>query len=134
LDQPERSDFAFGALVNRSPLIVAISTEGAAPVLGQAIRAKIQALLPIGLKAWAQAAADWRQSVRIRELSVALRRAFWDRFAERAMARPEHAPDAAEAAELFSALQRLPNEPVVAGRVTLVGAGPGDPELLTLKA
>lgn len=134
IDKPERSDVSFGALVNRSPLIVAISTDGAAPVLGQAIRTKIEALLPIGLKAWAQTAADWRPSLRVRELPVALRRAFWDRFVERAMAQPERAPDAADEAELFSALQRLQSEPVGAGRVTLVGAGPGDPELLTLKA
>lgn len=54
VDQPEFCDFAFGSLVNRSPLVVAISTDGAAPVFGQAIRAKIEALLPAGLKAWAR--------------------------------------------------------------------------------
>jgi uroporphyrin-III C-methyltransferase/precorrin-2 dehydrogenase/sirohydrochlorin ferrochelatase len=134
VDKPEHCDFAFGALVNRSPLIVAISTDGAAPVFGQAIRAKIEALLPAGLKAWAQAATDWRPGVQIRELPFALRRAFWERFADRAMAQPERPPGPEDEAELFAALQRLESAHDGTGRVTLVGAGPGDPELLTLKA
>ena len=83
VDKPEFCDFAFGSLVNRSPLVVAISTDGAAPVLGQAIRAKIEALLPAGLKAWAQAAHDWRPMVKARELAFPLRRDFWDGIAAR---------------------------------------------------
>jgi len=134
VDKPEHCDFAFGSLVNRSPLIVAISTDGAAPVFGQAIRAKIEALLPAGLKAWAQAATDWRPGVQVRELPFALRRAFWERFAERAMAQPERPPGPEDEAELFATLQRLESSHDGSGRVTLVGAGPGDPELLTLKA
>lgn len=134
IDRPEHSDVSFGALVDRSPLIVAISAGEAAPGFEQALRTKIEALLPIGLKAWAQAAAEWRHSVRIRALPVALRRAFWNRVSERAMARPERAPDATDEAELTAALQQLQAEPAGTGRVSLVGAGPGDPELLTLKA
>lgn len=134
VDKPEHCDFAFGAVVNRSPLIVAISTDGAAPVFGQAIRGKIEALLPAGLKAWAQAASDWRPAVQIRELPFALRRAFWERFTERAMAQPAQPPAAGDKAALFADLQRLEGVVDIGGRVTLVGAGPGDPELLTLKA
>ncbi len=134
VDKPEFCDFSFGSLVNRSPLIVAISTDGAAPVFGQAVRAKIEALLPTGLKAWAQAAKDWRPAVQARELPFALRRAFWDKFTSRAMAAPEQAPDEADRAALFSELGRIEGAHDGTGRVTLVGAGPGDPELLTLKA
>ena len=134
VDKPEHCDFAFGALVNRSPLIVAISTDGAAPVFGQAIRTKIEALLPAGLKNWAQAAADWRPSVQARELPFALRRSFWELFAGRAMAEPERAPNPEDEAELFAKLSRIEAAHDGKGRVTLVGAGPGDPELLTLKA
>lgn len=134
VDKPDYCDFAFGALVNRSPLVVAVSTDGAAPVFGQAIRAKIEALLPAGLKAWAQAATDWRPAVQARELPFALRRSFWELFAGRAMAEPERAPDADDRAALFAALERLEGAHDGTGRVTLVGAGPGDPELLTLKA
>jgi uroporphyrin-III C-methyltransferase/precorrin-2 dehydrogenase/sirohydrochlorin ferrochelatase len=134
VDKPEFCDFAFGALVNRSPLVVAVSTDGAAPVFGQAIRAKIEALLPLGLKAWAQAATDWRPAIQARELPFALRRAFWALFADRAMAEPERAPSAQDVAELFGKLSDLEAVHEGKGRVTLVGAGPGDPELLTLKA
>lgn len=134
VDKPEFCDFAFGALVNRSPLVVAVSTDGAAPVFGQAIRAKIEALLPAGLKGWAQAATDWRPSVQARELPFALRRAFWELFAGKAMAEPERGPTQQDAAELFAKLAQLESSFDGRGRVTLVGAGPGDPELLTLKA
>ncbi len=134
VDKPEFCDFAFGALVNRSPLVVAVSTDGAAPVFGQAIRAKIEALLPAGLKSWAQAAADWRPSVQARELPFALRRAFWELFAGKAMAEPQREPTRQDAAELFARLADLEAAHDGKGRVTLVGAGPGDPELLTLKA
>ena len=134
VDKPEHCDFAFGALVNRSPLIVAVSTDGAAPVFGQAIRTKIEALLPPGLKNWAQAAADWRPAVQARELPFALRRAFWELFTGKAMAEPERAPNRDDEAELFAKLSRIEAAHDGKGRVTLVGAGPGDPELLTLKA
>lgn len=134
VDKPEFCDFAFGSLVNRSPLIVAISTDGAAPVFGQAIRAKIEALLPTGLKGWAQAAKDWRPAVQARELPFSLRRAFWETFTSRAMSAPERRPDAQDQDALFAALGRIESEHDGVGRVTLVGAGPGDPELLTLKA
>jgi uroporphyrin-III C-methyltransferase/precorrin-2 dehydrogenase/sirohydrochlorin ferrochelatase len=134
VDKPGFCDFAFGSVVNRSPLVVAISTDGASPVFGQAIRAKIEALLPAGLKDWARAASDWRPAVQARELPFALRRAFWERFTRRAMAAPDRAPEAHDEAELFGALDRLEASYQGVGRVTLVGAGPGDPELLTLKA
>ncbi len=57
--------------------MVGISTDGAAPVYGQAIRAKIEALLPLGFKRWAQAAQDWRAAVSAMELPFQARRRFW---------------------------------------------------------
>ena len=64
IDRPAFCDFAFGAIVNRSPLVIGISTDGAAPVFGQAIRAKIEALIPKGFARWAAAAARaWRPRV-----------------------------------------------------------------------
>ena len=50
IDKPAYCDFSFGAIVNRSPLVIGISTDGAAPVFAQAIRAKLEALLPQGLR------------------------------------------------------------------------------------
>lgn len=134
VDKPAFCDVSFGTLVNRSPLIVAISTDGAAPVFGQAIRARIETLLPAGLKAWAQAAKDWRPAVQARGLPFALRRAFWELFTGKALNTPERAPDETDRAALFAALDQIEASQAGTGRVSLVGAGPGDPELLTLKA
>ncbi len=133
VDKPPFCDVQFGALVNRSPLVVAISTDGAAPVFGQAVRAKIESVLPTGLKGWAEAARDWRPFVQARGLAFAARRAFWERFTRTALEAPERAPTDRDRDALLATLDRIEVEPA-AGRVTLVGAGPGDPELLTLKA
>lgn len=132
VDKPAFCDFQFGSIVNRSPLVVSISTDGAAPVFGQAIRAKIEAALPMGLKAWAQAARDWRPLVQARDLAFARRRRFWERFTERAWRDPRSEPTAADRDALLAGIDSDAARPT--GRVTLVGAGPGDPELLTLKA
>jgi uroporphyrin-III C-methyltransferase/precorrin-2 dehydrogenase/sirohydrochlorin ferrochelatase len=123
IDQTDLCDVQFGTIVNRSPVILAISTGGAAPMLGQSIRARIEAVLPLRLSAWAKAAQALRPRLKARVKSFADRRAFWERFVERAWAGGE--PDGDELR-----FEARPSE----GRVTLVGAGPGDPELLTLKA
>jgi len=128
IDRPAFCDFSFGAIVNRSPLVIGISTEGASPVFGQAIRAKIEALIPQGFARWAAAALAWRPRLRTLALSFRNRRTFWERFTARAMAAPDRTPDEAELDAL------LAQAPRAGGSVTLVGAGPGDPELLTLRA
>lgn len=133
VDKPAFCDFAFGAIVNRSPLVVGISTDGAAPVFGQAIRAKIEALLPLGFKRWAQAAQDWRAAVSAMELPFAARRRFWEGFAALALKAPERMPTEDDRRALFAAIA-APRAAPEMGSVVLVGAGPGDPELLTLKA
>lgn len=134
IDRPAFCDFQFGAIVNRSPLIVSISTDGAAPVFGQSIRAKIEALLPKSVQGWAQAARDWRGDVQAREPSFTQRRGFWERFTDLAWRAIDRAPAEQDREKLLAELDRTFDEPQLSGRVTLVGAGPGDPELLTLKA
>src|SRR5499427_6145727 len=93
IDRPAFCDFSFGAIVNRSPLVIGISTEGASPVFGQAIRAKIEALIPQGFARWTAAALAWRPRLRARALSFRSRRTFWERFTARAMAAPDRTPD-----------------------------------------
>ncbi|HEV2626700.1 MAG TPA: siroheme synthase CysG [Xanthobacteraceae bacterium] len=132
IDRPAFCDFSFGAIVNRSPLVIGISTEGAAPVFAQAIRAKIEALIPQGFARWAAAALAWRPRLRTLALPFRARRTFWERFAARALAAPNRTPNEAELDALRDSL--LASNPRQAGSVTLVGAGPGDPELLTLRA
>jgi uroporphyrin-III C-methyltransferase / precorrin-2 dehydrogenase / sirohydrochlorin ferrochelatase len=135
-DDAERSDFILPAIVDRSPLLVAVSSAGTAPVLARRVREQIEALLPSGLGALARFAGSQRQ--RVNELlQPALRRPFWERFFGTTahldqLARGEAAAQRAFAGELT----RFSARPDAAGlgEVYLIGAGPGDPDLLTLRA
>lgn len=133
IDKPGFCSFIFGAVVNRSPLVIGISTDGAAPVFAQAIRARIEALLPMGFAHWARAAHSWRESLKRSDLSFGVRWRFWQLFAARAIANPNRAPDNTDFDFLLSeaGTQSAIHE---RGSVALVGTGPGDPELLTLRA
>ncbi len=131
IDKPRLCDFIFGAVVNRSPLVIGISTDGAAPVFAQAIRAKIEGLLPRGFARWAEAARRWRALVQATDLSAAARRRFWQLFAATALSNPERDPATRDFDDLLALTRTGPGH---AGRVTLVGAGPGNAELLTLRA
>ena len=133
IDKPAFCDFSFGAIVNRSPLVIGISTDGAAPVFAQAIRAKLEALLPRGFADWAAAAARWRGALKLTGLSFAARRRFWQIFIAHAVVGPDRAPTQADFDSFVAEVKGL-GAAVESGSVTLVGAGPGDPELLTLRA
>jgi len=133
IDRPAFCDFSFGAIVNRSPLVIGISTDGAAPVFAQAIRAKLEALLPNGFAQWAAAAGQWRSAVKLSGLSFSGRRKFWQVFTAHAVKTPEAAPSQNDFARFIAEVKGL-GAAVEKGSVTLVGAGPGDPELLTLRA
>src|SRR6185295_8388332 len=133
IDKPAFCDFSFGAIVNRSPLVIGISTDGAAPVFAQAIRAKLEALLPKGFADWAAAAGRWRGALKLAGLSFAARRRFWQIFTAHAVADPDRAPAQADFDGFIAEVKGL-GTAVESGSVTLVGAGPGDPELLTLRA
>lgn len=132
IDRPELCDVQFGSIVNRSPLVIAVSTDGGAPVLAQSVRARIEAILPQGLAAWAAAAVAWRPALRARALPFQARRSFWQRFADLAWRARDRIPTDADRDRLLAGLGLEEERP--AGRVMLVGAGPGDSELLTLKA
>jgi uroporphyrin-III C-methyltransferase/precorrin-2 dehydrogenase/sirohydrochlorin ferrochelatase len=133
IDKPAFCDFSFGSIVNRSPLVIGISTDGAAPVFAQAIRAKLEALLPQGFSHWAAAAARWRSAVKASGLSFAGRRRFWQLFTAHAITHPQKAPSQDEFQSFLAEVKGL-GRATENGSVTLVGAGPGDPELLTLRA
>jgi uroporphyrin-III C-methyltransferase / precorrin-2 dehydrogenase / sirohydrochlorin ferrochelatase len=133
VDKPAFCDFQFGAIVNRSPLIIGISTDGGAPPLGQAIRSMIETLLPAGLSRWATAAKAWRSRVMRAGLDSANRKTFWRRFARMALERPNDAPCPVEREAMIADLEHGETTGGK-GHLALIGAGPGDPELLTLKA
>jgi uroporphyrin-III C-methyltransferase / precorrin-2 dehydrogenase / sirohydrochlorin ferrochelatase len=130
IDKPAFSDFQFGAIVDRSPLVIGISTDGGAPVLAQALRGRLEALLPREIKDWAQSAKAWRETLSRFEIPPKIRRRFWELFGRDALA-GRRAPQERDLAALLTEAEA--NAPR-AGSVVLVGAGPGDPELLTLKA
>ena len=132
IDNAEASDFSFGAIVNRSPLVIGISTDGAAPVFGQAIRARLEAVLPTSLKAWAQAAKIWRARLQPLNLDFSRRRRFWERFADMSLRAGGRGPGDDDFAQLSA--NEDSNAASQNGEIVLVGAGPGDAELLTLKA
>jgi uroporphyrin-III C-methyltransferase/precorrin-2 dehydrogenase/sirohydrochlorin ferrochelatase len=134
IDKPAFCTFQFGAVVNRSPLVVGISTDGAAPIFGQAIRSRIEALLPPGFARWAEAAKAWRGELGRLQVGTAVRRCFWEAFAVLALQAPERAPAHRDWNGLLRAALTGLDPAQSLGHVTLVGAGPGDPELLTLKA
>ncbi|MCB8837320.1 siroheme synthase CysG [Aurantimonas sp. VKM B-3413] len=132
VDKPAYCDFRFGSIVNRSPVVVGISTDGAAPILGQAIRRRIETLMPPALAGWASLASKVRGEVMDRLAPGPLRRAFWERFSDSAFTTRSPGANAEEDARGFVA--DLAHSAAAGGRVTLVGAGPGEAELLTLKA
>ncbi len=133
IDRPQFCDFSFGAIVNRSPLVIGISTDGAAPVFAQAIRSRLEGFIPQGFARWAEAARRWRSAVQASGLSFSARRRFWQLFTAQAVAGVNEAPDA-RAFDALLTYARYQAPPAEQGSVTLVGAGPGDPELLTLRA
>jgi uroporphyrin-III C-methyltransferase / precorrin-2 dehydrogenase / sirohydrochlorin ferrochelatase len=132
IDNPRFCQFQTGAIINRSPVVVAISTDGAAPILGQSIRRRIETLLPLSLAAWAALAKTVREPMMARLPKGPLRRAFWEHFADRAFGLPPTADDAANLLKVVDTLET--GAATLRGRVTLVGAGPGNAGFLTLNA
>ncbi|MDG4650055.1 siroheme synthase CysG [Roseibacterium sp. SDUM158017] len=134
VDNLQASQFITPAIVDRDPVTVAIGTEGAAPVLARAIKADLEARLPAGLGILARIGKGFRRAAEALPMGRA-RREFWGDYyfdaGPRALAEAgQDGLPAAFDALLSRHLSRAPG----AGRVDLVGAGPGDPELLTLRA
>jgi len=136
VDNLQLSQFITPAIVDRDPVTVAIGTEGAAPVLARRIKADVEERLPTELGQLAAIARDYRETA-AKLPGGRARRAFWSRFfnADGPSALAESGTEGARAAleRLISEYDKGKSQPE-AGRIILVGAGPGDPELLTLKA
>jgi uroporphyrin-III C-methyltransferase/precorrin-2 dehydrogenase/sirohydrochlorin ferrochelatase len=131
-DQPKCS-FIFPSIVDRSPIVVAISSSGTAPVLARLLREKLETLLPASLGKMAEIAGGWRERVKQRFSSMRARRRFWEQAFDGSFASLMAAGKIPQAEQ---ALQyQLDNPEAIAqnGEVTLVGAGPGDAGLLTLR-
>jgi uroporphyrin-III C-methyltransferase/precorrin-2 dehydrogenase/sirohydrochlorin ferrochelatase len=140
VDDPELSTFIFPAIIDRSPLIVAVSSAGHAPVLARAVREQIEALLPARLGALARFMGRHRRSVQ-RALVAPGRRAFWERIVRGSVGTQVLQGQEAQAEsglrrELRASQLTTPpgGDGAALGEVYLIGAGPGDPDLLTLRA
>lgn len=129
-DQP-RCSFIFPSIVDRSPLVVAISSAGQAPVLARILREKLEALLPSSLGEMAAVAGRWRGRVKQQIASMGERRRFWENaFSGRFASFISRGQLVQAEEELQLSLQGQSSHQ---GEVALVGAGPGDPGLLTLR-
>lgn len=132
VDQPDQCDFYTPAIVNRAPVAIAIGTEGAGPVLAQQIRAKIDQMLPMHLGRVARLAQSYRHAAEVLLEKGISRRSFWKNFFTGSPARHAQAGDLSQARR--AATRLLKTGGVDEGHVSLVGAGPGAEDLLTLKA
>ena len=133
VDRPELCDFTTPSIVDRGKVTVAISTDGAAPVLARRLRADIEALLPSRIGALAAFAGRYRQAVKA-AFDAPARRAFWEAFFSGPIAAAVLAGDDARAHETMLEAVNRPQTDRKTGVVHIVGAGPGDPDLLTVKA
>jgi uroporphyrin-III C-methyltransferase/precorrin-2 dehydrogenase/sirohydrochlorin ferrochelatase len=134
-DRAELSSFIVPAIVERDPVVIGISTGGAAPVLASRLREAIERLLPARLGRLADFADTFRTAVKATVPSATSRFRFWDRFFDGPVADQVLAGNETGARERMLTLVngRGANEPPRGG-VAIVGAGPGDPDLLTLRA
>jgi uroporphyrin-III C-methyltransferase/precorrin-2 dehydrogenase/sirohydrochlorin ferrochelatase len=133
VDSPELSSFIFPAIIDRSPVIVAVGSGGRAPVLVRRVCAQIEALLPAKLGALARFMGERRAAVK-QALAPGVRRGFWERIIGGAVGSQVLAGEEARAHEVFAEELSEAAAPAPLGEVYLIGAGPGDPDLLTLRA
>ncbi len=134
VDRPGLSNVIFPAIIDRSPLLISISSSGTSPVLARLLRARIESSIPAAYGRLARLAGELREQVKTHLGDVLHRRRYWEqllegRFAELVFAGQE---DAARTYAQSLLQEQEQGQPI--GEVYLVGAGPGDPDLLTFKA
>lgn len=134
VDDPALSSFQVPALIDRSPLLVAISSHGAAPMLARRLRERIESLLDPALGSLLQLAQRYRTHIRTRHADLTQRRRFYDWLHDGPVHALLRAAQPLRAERQLVAALADHAAPTTAGSVVLVGAGPGDPGLLTLRA
>jgi uroporphyrin-III C-methyltransferase/precorrin-2 dehydrogenase/sirohydrochlorin ferrochelatase len=134
VDQPELCSFIVPSVIDRSPVVAAISTGGASPVLARLIRSRMESLIPAGYGRLAELCSRFRQRVKARFADPTQRRLFWDRVLEGGVAERVFSGHDEEADQLMEKVLNSPLSSNQMGEVYLVGAGPGDPDLLTFRA
>jgi len=135
VDRPDLCTFIFPSIIDRAPVTIAVSTGGAAPVLARLLRARLETLIPASYGRLAELAARFREAVKARFPKAVERRRFWEATLQGPIAEMVYAGrDEAAAAALKTALDKADAAALSNGEVYLVGAGPGDPDLLSFRA
>ncbi len=133
VDQPALCSFILPSIIERAPLVVAVSSGGASPVLARLLRARLETLIPAGYGRLAELARAFRDKVKAR-LKPAERRRFWERVLEGPIAELVFSGRDDEARRALQDALDDTRLVLSGGEVSLVGAGPGDPDLLTFRA
>lgn len=134
VDQPELCSFIFPSIVDRSPLIVAVSSGGNAPVLARLLRARLETLIPSAYGSLVQLLGKYRELAKQRFGSIAQRMRFWENIVNGPVAELMMSGQQDRAEQLLLETMERDATLEMQGEVYLVGAGPGDPDLLTFRA
>ena len=134
VDAPALCSFTMASIVDRSPIVIAISSEGNAPVLARYIRTKIETMLPATYGRIATVAGEFREAVKAKFSTTQERRIFWEEVLEGPVVERILAGQESAARQLLTNLLNNKTDIQHHGEVYLVGAGPGDPDLLTIRA
>ncbi|QXR20119.1 siroheme synthase CysG [Acinetobacter variabilis] len=132
VDDPPHCRFMVPAIIDRSPLVISVASNGTSPVLSRQIRTQLEATIPHGMGKLAEFSGKWRSAVKAKITNPDERRIFWENLYASPLKEQVFNDNLAEADRLIE--QTLNEWQKPKGEVYLVGAGPGDPELLTLKA
>jgi len=132
VDDPPHCRFMVPAIVDRSPLVISVASNGTSPVLSRQIRTQLETSIPHGMGKLAEFSGKWRAAVKAKISNPDERRVFWEDLYASSLKEQVFHDNLVEADRLIE--QALLEWKTPKGEVYLVGAGPGDPELLTLKA
>ena len=132
VDDPPHCRFMVPAIVDRSPLVISVASNGTSPVLSRQIRTQLETSIPHGMGKLAEFSGKWRAAVKAKISNPDERRVFWEDLYASSLKEQVFHDNLVEADRLIE--QALLKWKTPKGEVYLVGAGPGDPELLTLKA
>jgi uroporphyrin-III C-methyltransferase / precorrin-2 dehydrogenase / sirohydrochlorin ferrochelatase len=134
VDAPDLCTFTMGSIIDRSPVVIAISSEGNAPVLARYIRAKIETMLPATYGRIADIAGEFREQVKAKFGTTQARRIFWEGVLQGPVVERVLSGQEQSARELLQNILNETDATANKGEVFLVGGGPGDPDLLTFRA
>lgn len=134
VDNPAACSFIVPSVVDRSPVMIAVSTGGASPVLARQLRMKLETMIPSSCGQLAAITEEYRDQVKQRFADPEQRKQFWEQILRGSFAELVYAGNMSAARQMLEEMLAQQNTELAIGEVYLVGAGPGDPDLLTFRA